>query len=536
MPTRSVDLRPEDFAAAMPFGFMADERGCLQTVGTALQRRLDLQPGDLVAEHLRVIRPTGGKSFEQLASNPSATVQLRATSTDFEIKGCKVDAGEPGCSAFFGSPVVQNIEEFKSLGLRLGDFAPADAIPDLLLAMQATQAALRDARNLGEELQDALATARAATEAKARFLAVMSHEIRTPLNGFGSMIDLLRGSPLNTEQTELLDTMDRCAHSLLVLVNDILDFSKLEADKVAIERQPMMLNAALTEIVGHFDAIAAERGIELRLRSDFTNDVWVQLDFERVRQVLANLIGNAMKFTTEGCIEVSAQTEGDLLLVDVIDSGVGIPDASKDHLFEPFMQADSSTTREFGGTGLGLTISRQLARAMSGEVELIRSDRDGTHFRFSLLAPTCDGCPTTPSATAPDANETFAGTRVLVAEDDATNQLIARRLLEKLGIETAVANNGVEAILATEQERFDLVLMDLMMPSLDGIEATRRIRASDGPCRDVPIVAFSAAALEADREAAQQAGMTGFLEKPARLAAVRGVLRRYLAPQHAATE
>ena len=494
MAHRTVDLRLEDFAAAMPFGFLSDNSGALTTVGNALRRCTTLQPGARVDDHFRVIRPPGGGCFRDLPDSPTATVQLQSTTSDLVVKGSKVALRDGSGSAFFGSPIVRNIEDFTELGLRLEDFPPADATPDLILSMQATSTALRDARSLGDELQTALAKARAATEAKARFLAVMSHEIRTPLNGFGSMIDLMRTSELDGEQAELLHTMDLCARSLLALVNDILEFSKLDADKVAIDRHPVLLGHALTRIVDHFRASARERGIGLALRFDSEHQ-WVDLDFERVRQVLANLIGNAVKFTRQGAIKVDARSEGDLLIVDVIDTGVGIPESSRARLFEPFMQADSSTTRSFGGTGLGLTISRQIARAMAGEVELVSSDDSGSHFRFSLLAPPCDGAVHATDEEPGDSDQTFPGIRVLVAEDDPTNQVIARRLLERLGAETAVAGDGAEAVAAATRERFDLVLMDLMMPVLDGIEATRQIRASDGPCRDTPIVAFSAAAL-----------------------------------------
>ncbi|MFK7743089.1 MAG: ATP-binding protein [Planctomycetota bacterium] len=523
-----VDLQRDDFAIAMPFGFIVDQQGKLTTVGTALRRCLGIAPGDSIDDQFTIVRPMGREQYGSLACNPSTTVHLRANYGDIELKGSKVTTGGGSHSAFFGSPIVGDIDEFKKLGLRISDFPPADATPDLLLSMQATRTALHDTRKLSEELQTALGNAHAATEAKARFLAVISHEIRTPLNGFGSMIDLLRDGDLNGEQCEQLDTMDICAQSLLALVNDILDFSKLEVDKIIIERKPMLLSAALAQIIAHFRALASDRGIPLQLEQDFDDLEWVLLDFERVRQILSNLIGNAIKFTSEGRIRIVAKKTGDLLSVDVIDSGLGIPKESRAHLFEPFVQADSSTTRKFGGTGLGLTISRQLARAMAGNVEMVRSDESGTQFRLTLSALTCDGVTAEPPRPTEHEEDSFPGVSVLVAEDDPTNQVIARRMLEKIGVRVSVACDGIEAKELAKRERFDLILMDLMMPHMDGIEATRRIRSDPGPCRNTPIVAFSAAALEADREAAKRAGTTGFLEKPARLAAVRGVLRRYL--------
>lgn len=523
----TVTIQSEDLARAMPFGFLVDDSGHFSSVGNALQRCLGIVAGSLVDDHFSIVRPVGRQRFADLEPNPGHTIHLRSRTSALELKGSALPL-DGGRRAYFGSPIVHDIDEFKQLGLRINDFPPADATPDLLLSMQATRTALRDARKLATDLKVALADSRAATEAKARFLAVMSHEIRTPLNGFGSMIDLLRDGDLTEDQRDQLETMDRCAHSLLVLVNDILDFSKLEAGRVVIDPEPTDIAAALQQIAEHFESIARARGLTLRLETDGLSHSWASIDFERMRQVLANLVGNAIKFTPAGSIRIVARTDGPLLSLDVIDTGIGIPPHHHVHLFEPFVQADASTTRRFGGTGLGLTISRQLARAMSGDVELIHTDTAGTHFRFSLEAPPCAGPRAADTVSTVAERCTFPGVRILVAEDDPTNQVIAQRMLQKLGAEAVVVCDGEQAVEAASRDHYDLVLMDLMMPNVDGIEATRRIRASHGPCCEVPVVAFSAAAMDADRAAASRAGMSGFLEKPARLASLRTVLQRYL--------
>jgi len=358
----------------------------------------------------------------------------------------------------------------------------------------------------------------------------MSHEIRTPMNGFGSMIDLLRDSGLRRDQLDNLNTMDLCAQSLLVLVNDILDFSKLEAGRISVTPEPVELREAIGRITEHFRATANERGIELDVKFDFGDVRFVRIDYERVRQVVANLLGNALKFTFSGTVTVALSVPSpDQLAIDIIDSGEGIPPEDRKGLFDPFIQADSSTTRKFGGTGLGLTISRQLAQAMHGDVELVKSDEHGTHFRFTLAAPECE--PPAADAEAPPseaAHNPFRNKSVLVAEDDPTNRLIARKMLHKLEITPTTVDDGMAAVEEAGRRHYDLILMDVMMPNMSGIEATRRIRSRPGPCQDVPIIAFSAAAYEKDREAAVHAGMSGFVEKPARLEAIRKMLERYL--------
>jgi signal transduction histidine kinase/ActR/RegA family two-component response regulator len=525
-----MHFRQDDLTSALPFGFVVDMEGTLAVVGDALRRRLDAQPGMHVDDLFQVIRPSRIQSFSMLPIAPNATVLLRARAMEFELKGSTVALNDGKFTAFWGGAVVRDIVEFKQRGLQISDFPPSDATPDLLLSMQATRTALDDARKLSEQLKTALVSAEAATEAKARFLATMSHEIRTPLNGFGSMIDLLRDGKLTADQRENLDTMDLCTQSLLVLVNDILEFSKLEAGKVQVSRQPTLLNKSMASMVEFFHAAANERGVVLKTRIYTPDDLWLLIDGDRVRQIVANLLGNALKFTQEGQVEVHVhQPDSNRLNIDVRDTGIGVSEEDRVRLFEPFVQAGASTTRRFGGTGLGLTISRQLAIAMDGDVELVHSDTNGSHFRLSIVVE-ASNAPNTSKGnvdlTITDAS--FDGVHILVAEDDLTNQRIARKMLEKLGVVTTVVSDGLHAVSAAQKGHFDLILMDLMMPNLNGMEATFQIRSGEGPCSRVPIVAFSAAALGSDRDAAIAAGMSGFIEKPARLAGLREALTKHL--------
>lgn len=523
-------ISDQDFAATVPFGFVSDESGTLTTIGDALRRRLGAEPGMQVDDVFEIVRPARVKSFRDLAQSNRATLLLRSKHGQLELKGSTVPFDDGKLTAFWGGAVVRDIGEFKQRGLQVSDFPPSDATPDLLLSMQATRSALEDARKLGEQLKSALTKAEAATEAKARFLATMSHEIRTPLNGFGSMIDLLSDGALTDSQRANLATMDECAQSLLVLVNDILEFSKLEAGKIQVTIEPVLVRQAITRMTEFFRASARERGIDLRVSIDVHDDVCLAMDGDRVRQIISNLLGNALKFTKRGHVDLRAHmTATNKLTVDVRDTGIGVAPEHQIRLFEPFVQADASTTRRFGGTGLGLSISRQLARAMDGDVELVQSSEQGSHFRMRVKAEPTAAPKTYASNPADPANLVeFTGKRVLVAEDDATNQRIATKMLNKLGIEVTVAVDGALAVEAANADDYDLILMDLMMPNMSGIDAAGVIRAGDGPCRDIPIVAFSAAAMGPDRDAAIAAGMSGFVEKPARLADLRAALLQHL--------
>ena len=520
-----MQLSDIDFATAVPFGFVVDATGVLTIVGAALTAA----PGMHIDEVFRVARPTRIDSFARLKVDTKATVLLRAVNADFELKGSTMALDHGTLTAFWGGAVVRDIDEFKQRGLQISDFPPSDATPDLLLSMQATRSALDDAYKIGEKLKSALRSSEAATEAKARFLATMSHEVRTPLHGFGSMIDLLRDGELSLDQRENLDTMDGCTQSLLVLVNDILEYSKLEAGKVELTRAPVLISQELTRMVEFFQAAANKRGVDLRVTIDTPDDLWLSIDRERVRQIVSNLLGNALKFTEQGHVDLHVQFCGtNQLIIDVRDTGIGIDRESQQRLFEPFVQADASTTRRFGGTGLGLTISKQLAKAMGGNVQLVDSEPTGSHFRMCITAEQVSTPPTHDSAQDFTQLESFTGRTILVAEDDPTNQLIAKKMLGKLGVTTTVVEDGLGAVEATKSTHYDLILMDLMMPNMSGIEATSRIRSGDGPCSRIPILAFSAAAFGSDREAAVAAGMSGFLEKPARLAGLRAALAKHL--------
>lgn len=521
-----IELDPATFAHAFPFGLVAAADGTLEVIGRALERRLGAPEGRRVGDLFEVLRPRRVTPDASMVKGAGRTIRLRVRAMDLDLRGHAFWTRGEERFCFLGTPVVNSAEELTARGLGLADFDPTNTTPDMLLSVQAAQSALDDARRLADELRVALHQAEAGIEAKSRFLAVMSHEIRTPLNGFGSMLDLVREEPNRADADDLLRTMDECARGLTVLLNDILDFAKLEDRSVQIESIPFDLDDLLRAAVGPFRASAEAKNIELDIERVGQLPACLVGDPHRLRQILSNLVGNAVKFTSEGYVVVRVGRVGDVLRVDVRDTGAGIPAAAVDKLFEPFTQADASTTRRFGGTGLGLTISRQLARLMGGELELSHTGPEGTTFSLRVPAPAtrCDkACAEAPGEARRELCS-FEGLQVLVAEDTATNRFVVERLLRRLGATVHSVEDGAAAVEALERKSYDVVLMDMMMPVMDGATAARRIRDLPVAWRNLPIVAFTASAFAEDRERARDAGMDGFLEKPVRLESLERAL------------
>jgi diguanylate cyclase (GGDEF)-like protein len=384
-----------------------------------------------------------------------------------------------------------------------------------------------------QELRSARDAALSAARVKAQFTANVSHEIRTPLNGLLGMLQLLRESPLTAKQLERLTVAEASGNTLLTLINDILDFSRLESGRMEIEHVPFDLPAKVREIATLFETQTRDKGIALQV--DIGTDVpsGVTGDPVRFGQVLTNLIGNAVKFTTAGEVKVEVHTVARddaeaRLMFRVTDSGIGIAGEDLERIFQSFTQADSSTTRRFGGSGLGLTISRELVEQMGGQMGVDSTPGVGSSFWFWLpfdLAPQI----AEPAAEAfyapprPPANNT----RVLVAEDNATNQLVAKGLLEACGCTVEVVGDGQAAVDAWASGAYAIIFMDCNMPGVDGLEATRRIRAGEPAGQRVPIIAMTAN-LEAElQEQCHAAGMDDTLPKPMQLAGVQQILDKW---------
>jgi signal transduction histidine kinase/ActR/RegA family two-component response regulator len=383
---------------------------------------------------------------------------------------------------------------------------------------------------LVETLRAAKEKAEAASQAKSGFLATMSHEIRTPMNGVIGMLQMLRGGALSAHQRVQVEVASSSAEALLCLLNDILDLSKIESGKIELEAVEFSPAAAVEDVVALLRTRAEEKLLRLDLRIEGALPPWVKGDSTRLRQVLLNLVGNAVKFTEKGGVDVVVSPTKDSagrtgVAYRVRDSGIGITEDARAKLFQVFSQGDSSTTRRFGGSGLGLAISQRLVAHMGGDIRVTSVPGQGSEFSFELYLPVVEA-PMRPKAEAPESAPALSG-RVLVVEDDRVNQLVIRQMLTHLGISCVVIDDGARAVDLVASEPWDCVLMDVQMPGLDGIEATRRIRGRPAGT-DTPIVALTANAMQEDRTACQAAGMNDFLAKPVRQEELKACLERWI--------
>ncbi|WP_284618390.1 ATP-binding protein [Aquabacterium humicola] len=380
----------------------------------------------------------------------------------------------------------------------------------------------RDITAAERELAQVKDAAEAASKAKSRFLAAMSHEIRTPLNAVLGMNGLLLASPLNAEQRHHAELIRSSGQSLLAIINDILDLSKIEAGRMELEIVDFPLVETIEEVVSLLAVRAEAKGLELRLQLPADLPARVRGDPSRLRQVLFNLIGNGLKFTDRGHVEVAlthridpdAPADRSIEITIVIsDTGIGIAPDVLPRLFERFSQADSSTARRFGGTGLGLAISREIVELMHGGIEVHSQPGAGSRFTVRLrMAPAS----TQPAAApAPDAlPRASRPLRILVAEDNGVNQILIKAMLDQQGHFSDIVADGIEALRQVQAARYDLVLMDIQMPDMDGQSATEAIRALPGPVGRVPIVAMTANAMPEERAAYLAAGMNDHVSKP----------------------
>jgi signal transduction histidine kinase/ActR/RegA family two-component response regulator len=542
-PCEVIGLPQKDFEKAFPFHFYLDKELNFYPAGKNIQRLLKVERNQSLPFYdvLEFVQPNlASPSFDAISKLSESLCVVRISRLGLILRGQFIPQVESNRILFLGSAWLTSGEDLEKFDLTLTDFALHDPVVDLLQLVQDREIVKKDIdklvielraktaelskvntslQNQNEELTSARDSAQAATQAKSEFLARMSHEIRTPMHGMLSMIDFLAQKKQDDESQELLAIMKQSSVSLVTIINDILDLSKIESGKMELHLENFKMMDLIKTCLDLYHSSAEQRGIELKYIGP-NLDTEVYGDFNKLRQVISNLISNSLKFTTEGMVTIDLtipqlQADGSLSVEFCIkDTGPGIPKNKVGLLFQNFSQIDGGDNRKQGGTGLGLAISKSLTQLMNGKIWAVEKEPPGAEFRvFIPLKPAQTTLKSQPENSEVPA--VFQKLNILVVDDNATNRKIVEILSKKNGFLIQSADSGQTAITKAHTENFDLILMDIQMPEMDGIQTTRKLRGLKlSWVKEVPIVALTANALKGDKERFIDAGLNDYLSKP----------------------
>jgi two-component system, sensor histidine kinase len=533
-------------------------------LGSSLRKILpSLQAGAQFPAHFSLERPKIASPSLHSFLDPKCVYLLKHLQNGLLFRGQMSFDPKNQLLSYLGSPWLPGCTSIQSLGLTLDDFAPHDPMPELVQLMQSHRATMSELAALTEKLKEqkealreanlqlqislneslaAQQRAELASRAKSGFIASVSHEVRTPLNGILGLTQLLRETSLDEPQTNYLQSIQSCGSHLRMIIDDILDFSKYEAGKLELEVNPFSLEKLLLDLVEPLQPMASANGTRIRLVLEDVASPRLG-DELRVRQIFLNLVHNAIKFTSDGQITIQARpVSADSVSVAIQDTGIGIAPDKLSHVFESFIQGDSSTTRRFGGTGLGLAIVHRIVEQMQGSIQVSSELGVGSVFTVTLpLARVPEAADAEPAhAQQPqhslqpllDVAQCPYHPKILLVEDNPTNRFVARAFLQKMGCHITEAENGLKAVELLISERYDAVLMDCMMPVMDGLEATKQIRSHErqSAAAPVPILGLTAQALDFAKADCLAAGMNEVLTKPIRLPEFQSALKRWTLP------
>ncbi len=521
------------------FVMLYDENFVYRYVSPSIQRVTGHRPEDLLGrsifEHNLTLQELPESEREHIARTKTGQVLWQMRCRDGNIiwveSNNTIVPQPPGA---MGTTVLSSSRDVSDRVARERELAGARD----RLARQADELSV-----VAQNLEIAKEKAERASTAKSQFLAMMSHELRTPMTGVLGMADLLMTSNLNGEQKELTGTLIKSARSLLGVLNDILDFSKIESGQLKIESAPFSVSNVIDDVLNLFDPAASRKGVVLKSeRSGDSQDALVG-DAHRLRQVLSNLVGNAVKFTETGEIILRHSQEsmpgaGIRLIVTVVDTGIGMTDEQSALVFQPFVQADISTSRKYGGSGLGLAICRRLVEAMGGSIDIQSELGEGTSVTFSIVVAAAsetdtklieDAARNIPQMSK-DKAPLGSAYSILVAEDNETNRFLISTMLKKMGHQADTVENGALALAAVQNNTYDIIIMDMQMPVMDGPEATRQIRKLSKPLSNTPIIALTADVIAAHRQSYLDAGVNAFIGKPVDWSALEREIARLMSP------